>query len=201
MRRIGIIGGMSAESTALYYAALNAAVRRQLGGLHSADLVLRSLDFAPIAALQAEGRWEEAGAILAAAARDLERAGAEMVLVSANTMHKVIGQVEAATRLSVLHIADATGEAITRAGLSRPGLIATAFTMEQPFYAERLRKRFGLDVVIPAADDRARVHAIIYDELCRGLVTEASRAEYVAVAARLVRGGADCVILGCTEVG
>jgi aspartate racemase len=201
VRRIGIIGGMSVESTALYYAGLNAGVRERLGGLHSADLAIRSLDFASVARLQTEGRWDEAGAVLAGAARDLEAAGAEAILVATNTMHKVIAAVEAATPVPVIHIADATGEAIRAAGFSRPGLIATAFTMEQDFYVGRLRAQHGLKARVPEAADRARVHAIIYDELCRGTIREESRRVFEAVAARLVEGGADCVILGCTEVG
>lgn len=201
MRTIGLIGGMSAESTALYYGRLNAEVRRRLGGLHSADIVLRSVDFAPVAALQAEGRWDEAGAVLADAARRLERAGAEVILLATNTMHRVIGAVETATALPVIHIADATGTAIRAAGLRRPGLMATAFTMEQDFYTGRLGDRFGLDVRVPETADRARVHAIIYDELCRGVIREESRAEYVAIARRLAEAGADGLILGCTEVG
>lgn len=201
MRTIGIIGGMSAESTALYYDRLNAEVRERLGGLHSAELLIRSLDFAPIAALQSAGRWEEAGRRLGDAAAALERGGADLVLLATNTMHKVIAAVEGATSLPVLHIADATGEAIRAAGLSRPGLIATAFTMEDDFYVGRLRERFGLDCVVPEAGDRRRIHAVIYDELCRGSISDASRAEFEAIAARLVAAGADSLILGCTEVG
>lgn len=201
VRIIGVIGGMSAESTALYYARLNAEVRAQLGGLHSAELLVRSLDFAPIAALQAAGRWDEAGAILAGAARQLERGGADILVLATNTMHKVIGAIEAATSLPVIHIADATGAEIRAAGLTRPGLMATAFTMDDDFYVGRLRERFGLDVVLPDAMDRRRVHAIIYDELCQGIVRAESCAEYEAIGRRLVAAGADSLILGCTEVG
>jgi aspartate racemase len=200
MRPIGVIGGMSAESTALYYERINAGVRAALGGLHSAELILWSVDFAPIAALQAEGRWDEAGARLAQIARRLERAGAQALLIATNTMHRVYDVVQGAVTIPVLHLADATGERVQAAGLRRPGLMATRFTMEQDFYVGRLRERFGLEPVIPSAEDRGRVHAVIYDELCRGEVREASRAEFEAIAARLVKAGADSLILGCTEV-
>lgn len=200
MKTIGILGGMSCESTALYYERLNALVRARLGGLHSARVIVWSFDFADIAALQAQDRWEDAAALLADAGRRLGMAGAEVILLATNTMHKVYDAVQSGVGVPMLHIADATGEAISRAGFKRPGLIATAFTMEQDFYTGRLHERFGLDVRVPDAADRAKVHAIIYDELCRGIVTPESRAAFEAVAAHLVRDGADCLILGCTEV-
>ena len=200
MKMIGIIGGMSAESTATYYAALNAAVRKQLGGLHSARLLLWSVDFAEIAELQKQGRWEEQGQILAGIARKLEAAGAEAIVLATNTMHKVAAAIEAAIKVPFLHIADATAAAIVAKKLKRPALMATAYTMEQEFYKERL-VRHGLEVVVPEAEDRAEIHRIIYEELCKGIVTEKSRAAYIAIAGRLQAKGADCLILGCTEVG
>jgi aspartate racemase len=201
MRTIGLLGGMSAESTALYYDRLNAEVRQRLGGLHSADVLIWSVDFAPVAAMEAAGHWEEPGAFLASLARRLEGAGAEVIVLATNTMHKVVGAIEAAVRVSVIHIADATGERIRAAGLNHPGLMATAFTMEQDFYIGRLRDRFGLDVIVPVEPDRWRTHAIIYDELCRGVVRPESQRAYEEIAARLAAAGADSLILGCTEVG
>jgi aspartate racemase len=200
MKTIGIIGGMSAESTTLYYDRLNAEVRRRLGGLHSARCLVWSFDFADIAALQSQGRWDEAGALLADAAVKLEGCGADLLLLATNTMHKVANRIEAATRVPLLHIADATAERIRAAGFKRPGLIATGFTMEQDFYTGRLRDRFGLEAIVPEETDRRDVHRIIYDELCRAIVREDSRRTYEAIARRLAEAGADCVILGCTEV-
>lgn len=201
MRVIGIIGGMSAESSAHYYAEINALVRKRLGGLHSAEILMWSVDFAGIAAMQARGEWDAAGARLAGIAKRLEGAGADVIILATNTMHKLAPQIEAAISVPFLHIADATAAEIKRAGLRRPGLMATAYTMEQDFYVGRLRDRHGLDVIVPDAEDRARTHAIIYDELCKGIVNEASRQAYEAIARRLVSAGADCLILGCTEVG
>lgn len=201
MKVIGLIGGMSCESTAHYYARLNARVRAVQGGLHSAEILMWSVDFAPIAQMQAEGRWDEAGARLAGVARRLEASGAEVLVLATNTMHKVADAIEAATDLPFLHIADATGRKIREAGLRRPAIMATRFTMEQDFYTGRLRDKFGLDCVIPDEADRAQVHQIIYDELCVGRVCETSRQAYVDVARRLKDKGADCLILGCTEVG
>lgn len=201
MRLVGVIGGMSAESTAIYYAKFNEAVRMRMGGLHSARLLLWSVDFAGIAKLQQAGEWEAMGRELADAARRLEAAGAEAIILATNTMHKVAPAIEAAIKIPFLHIADATGRAIVSAGLKRPALMATAYTMEEPFYKQRLAARFGLDVMVPEADDRHETHSIIYDELCKGVVTEASRQAYVAIARRLQDRGADCLILGCTEVG
>ena len=200
MKTIGILGGMSAASTQIYYRELCALTRGRLGGLHSPDLLIRSLDFAPIAQLQAEGRWEEAGQILNTAARALEQGGAGLLILATNTMHKLAGPMMQGVSIPLLHIADATAQAIRAQGLRRPGLMATAFTMEQAFYTDRLRAA-GLEVVLPGADDRATTHRIIYDELCREIVTEESRAAYEGIAARLMAAGADCLILGCTEVG
>lgn len=200
-RPIGLIGGMSYASTALYYETLNRLAQDRLGGLHSAEILLWSVDFAPIAQWQAEGDWDRAAGRLAAVAQRLEAAGAGVLVLATNTMHKVADAITDAVSIPLLHIADATGEAVRAAGLSRPAVLATRFTMEEPFYVERLRDRHGLHPTVPDADDRALVHAVIYDELCKGRVREASRSAFEAVALRLARTGADCVILGCTEVG
>ncbi len=200
MRTIGIIGGMSAESTALYYRRLNEEARRRLGGLHSAECVIWSVDFARIEALQATGDWDRAGAELARIGVALEHAGAGVLILATNTMHKVADAVRDATRVPLIHIAEATAGRIRAAGLGRPGLMATAYTMEQDFYTGALRAA-GLEPLVPEAADRAETHRIIYEELCRGIVREESRQAYEGIAARLVEAGADCVILGCTEVG
>lgn len=201
MKTLGLIGGMSWESTLPYYRLVNEGVKQRLGGLHSARLVLYSVDFHEIEVLQREDRWDEAGAMLAAAARSLQAAGAGLLVLCTNTMHKVADAIEAATPLPLLHIADSTGEAIFAAGLRRVGLVGTRFTMEQDFYRDRLAQRHGLEVIVPGPDAREAVHRIIYDELCRGLVREASRATYRDVIAELVAQGAEAVILGCTEIG
>ncbi len=201
MKTIGLIGGMSCESTALYYKRLNDRARAVLGGLHSADILLWSVDFALIAKLQAEGRWDEAGEYLAGIAERLERAGADMIVLATNTMHVVADVISAAVDIPFIHVADATAHAIRATGLSRPGIIATRFTMEQDFYTGRLRDVHGIEVLVPGEDDRADIHRIIYDELCQGIVSEASRHAFQIMAARLVAEGADCLILGCTEVG
>lgn len=199
MRKIGLLGGMSWESTAEYYRLLNEGVRDALGGLHSAQIVLASVDFAEVEGMQVEGRWEDAGALLAAEARGLESAGAEVVLLCTNTMHKVADDVASAVSIPLLHLADATADAVTTAGLSTVGLLGTAFTMEQDFYRGRLEDH-GLTVLIPDAADRALVHGIIYDELCMGRVEDASRDALLAVARRLVVRGAQGIVLGCTEL-
>ena len=185
MKTIGIIGGMSAESTALYYARLNQQARRRLGGLHSAECLIWSVDFARIERLQAAGAWDEAGAQLARIARALERAGAELLILATNTMHKVADAITAATRLPFIHIADATAARIRAAGLTRPGLMATAYTMEQEFYVGRLRAA-GLEPLIPDAAARAETHRIIYEELCKGIIRAESRRAYEAIARRLI---------------
>ncbi|MGI5526579.1 aspartate/glutamate racemase family protein [Streptomyces syringium] len=199
MRTIGLIGGMSWESTAEYYRILNERTRERLGGLHSARCVLHSVDFAEIEQLQVQGRWAEAGELLAAAARSLEAAGADLLLICTNTMHKVADSVEAAVSIPLLHLADATAAAVRAAGLRRVGLLGTAFTMEQDFYRGRLAAG-GLDVRVPDAEGRALVHRVIYEELCLGIVRDASRAAYRRVVEDLVAEGAEGVILGCTEI-
>lgn len=199
MRTIGLLGGMSWESSADYYRLVNELVRDRLGGLHSAQCVLYSVDFAAIEALQVAGRWDDAAVVLADAARSLEAAGAELLLLCTNTMHIVADRVQEAVSIPLVHLADATAAAVQRAGLDTVGLLGTAFTMEQSFYRDRLSGH-GLSVVVPEADDRALVHRVIYDELCVGVVAEESRQAYAAVISRLVDRGAQGVILGCTEI-
>lgn len=199
MRTIGLIGGMSWESTAAYYRLLNEFTRERLGGLHSAKCVLHSVDFAEIEPLQAEGRWEEAGEILAGAARSLESAGADLLLLCTNTMHKVAGRIESAVSVPLLHLADATADAVHAAGLRRVGLLGTRFTMEQDFYRVRLEAA-GLEVRVPGEEGRELVHRVVYDELCLGVVREESRHRYREVIADLVADGAQGVVLGCTEI-
>ena len=201
MKTIGLLGGMSWESTLPYYRHINEAVRERLGGLHSARLVLYSLDFHEIEALQRQGDWAAAGTLLADAARRLESAGANFLLLCTNTMHKVADAIEAASALPLLHIADPSAAAIQAAGLQRVGLLGTRFTMEQLFYRQRLEDRHGIQVLVPDEPDRAEVHRVIYEELCRGVVSEASRQAYRQVITRLVARGAQAVILGCTEIG
>jgi aspartate racemase len=199
MRRVGLLGGMSWESTALYYRLLNEDVRERLGGFHSARLVMASVDFAEVEAMQVASDWDAAGALLAAEARRLEAAGAECLVLCTNTMHKVAGAIEAAVGIPLLHLADVTADAVRAAGLDRVALLGTRFTMEQPFYADRLRSH-GLDVLVPAGDDLTLVHAVIYDELVVGVVREESRAAYVDVVRGLVGRGVGGVVLGCTEI-
>jgi len=199
MRTIGLIGGMSWHSTATYYRLVNEEIQRRLGGHHSAELVLWSVDFAEIERLQVEDRWDDAGEILADAARALERAGAEVFALCTNTMHKVADAVTAAVDLPFVHLADVTADAVRAGGIERVALLGTAFTMEQPFYRERLASH-GLDVLVPEADDRAEVHRVIFEELVHGVVDDGSRRRYQDVIGRLVESGADGVILGCTEI-
>lgn len=200
MKTIGLIGGMSWESTVPYYRQINEAVKARLGGLHSAKVILFSVDFHEIEQLQHAGRWDEAGAQLAQAAAALERAGAECIVLCTNTMHKVAGQLREAVSIPLLHIADPTAAAIKAAGLQTVGLLGTRFTMEQDFYRARLERDHGLNVPIPEEQDRDVIHQVIYDELCLGIVNDASRARYVAIIDRLVARGAQAVILGCTEI-
>jgi aspartate racemase len=199
MKTIGLLGGMSWESTLPYYRLINQRVGERLGGLHSAKILLYSVDFQEIEILQHAGRWEEAGELLAAAARALVRGGADFLVLCTNTMHKVAGAIEEAAGLPLLHIADATAAEIAQAGLGRVGLLGTRFTMEEDFYRRRLEER-GLAVLTPGEDDRALVHRVIYEELCRGKIVDASRREYGRVLAALVERGAQGVILGCTEI-
>lgn len=201
MRTLGILGGMSWESTQHLYALLNRGVAARLGGLHSARLVLHSVDFAPIAALQSAGDWAEAARVLGAAAAGLRLAGAQALLIATNTMHLVATEVERAAGLPVLHIVDATAEALRAAGVKRAGLLATRFTMEQGFYRERMRERFGIELIVPDEAGRAEVHRLIYEELCRGRFEPASREALRTQVAALAARGAQAAILGCTELG
>lgn len=199
MKRIGLLGGMSWESTAEYYRVINTEVARRLGGLHSADLALVSVDFAQVEALQVAGRWAEAGELLAESARALERAGADLVVLCTNTMHRVAPAIEDAVDIPLLHIADATADAVHAAGLTTIGLLGTAFTMEQDFYRGRLAAQ-GLEVLVPDAAGRADVHRVIYEELCLGIVRPPSRERYLEVVGELVARGAQGIVLGCTEI-
>ncbi len=200
MRTLGLIGGMSWESTLLYYRAINQAVMARLGGLHSAKLVLWSVDFAEIADLQAQQRWHDAGERLADAAKRLEAAGAEAILICTNTMHKVAPQVAAAVRAPLLHIAEALGTRLREHGITRIGLLGTRFTMEQDFYRDALRD-MGIDMRVPDETDRDHVHRIIFDELCRGQIRDDSRDTYRRTIARLIDDGAQAIVFGCTEIG
>lgn len=200
MKTIGLLGGMSAESTAIYYRELNRLVRERLGGLHSAELLIRSVDFAPIAELQAADRWDDTGAILADAAGRLERAGADVIVLATNTMHLNADAIRAAISIPFLHIGDATAAALEARGVRRPLLLATRFTMEKHFYRDRLRAA-GLDPRTPDQAGRDRLQAIIYDELCQGMVEPASKAQVLDMVAAGRAAGADGVIFGCTEVG
>jgi aspartate racemase len=202
MRTLGVLGGMSWESTAVYYRLLNQGVAARLGGLHSAQLLLHSVDFAPVAAAQATGDWHRLADQLAAAAHALVAAGAQGLLLATNTMHRLAARVEHVAGVPLLHIADATGQALVKAGVRRAGLLGTRFTMEDAtVVVDRLRQRFGIEVDVPAPPARTTLHRVIYDELCRGHIEPASRAALVAIIDGLRAGGADAVILGCTEIG
>ena len=200
MRTIGLIGGMSWESTVSYYRIINETVRDRLGGLHSAKIVLYSVDFHQVERLQRAEDWEEAGRLLAQAASSLEAAGADLLVLCTNTMHKVAPAIEEAVAIPLLHIADPTADEIKAAGLRRIGLLGTRFTMEQDFYRDRLQRVHGIDVLIPGEDDREMVHRVIYDELCLGTARDSSRDEFREIINRLVGDGAQAVILGCTEI-
>ncbi|MFQ2824474.1 MULTISPECIES: aspartate/glutamate racemase family protein [Aeromonas] len=200
MKCIGLLGGMSWESTVSYYQALNRGMRAKLGGLHSARVLLNSVDFAAIERLQHAGDWPATARLLAAEARRLQDGGADFLLIGTNTMHKVAPEIEAAIDIPLLHIADSTAAKLRADGITRVGLLGTRFTMEQDFYKGRLQARFGLTVLVPDGAGRERVHRIIYDELCLGEIRASSRAEYLAIIAELAAAGAEAVILGCTEI-
>lgn len=200
MKTIGLIGGMSWESSLEYYRILNETTKEKLGGLHSAKCILYSVDFAEIEALQHQDRWEEAARLMIAAGQSLERAGADFVVLCTNTMHKLADQIESNIQIPLLHIADATAEKVGAAGLRNIGLLGTRFTMEHDFYKGRLIDKYGLNVLVPDGADRDTVHRIIYDELVLGVVKQASREQYVRIMEKLVRGGAQGIILGCTEI-
>lgn len=200
MKTIGLIGGMSWESTQTYYRLINVAIREKLGGLHSARLVLYSVDFHDIEVLQRRGDWQAAGVLLAQAAQSLQAAGADMVVICTNTMHKVAQQVQAAVSIPLLHIADPTAHAIRAAGYQRVALLGTRFTMEQDFYRARLEQEHGLQVIVPEQNERDAVHRIIYEELCLGQIKPESKAAYLDIIRQLQARGAQAVILGCTEI-
>lgn len=200
MKRIGLLGGMSWESSAEYYRLVNEETRDRLGGLHSADCLLRSVDFSEIEQLQRTGRWDRAAALLAAEASSLERAGAELLVLCTNTMHKVAGAITDAITIPFVHIADTTADAVRAKGLETVGLLATGYTMEQDFYTGRLRDAHGLQVLIPDEADRRIVHSVIYDELCVGIVAERSREQYRRIMRDLAERGAEGILLGCTEI-
>ena len=200
MKTLGLIGGMSWESTVPYYQQINQTVRQQLGGLHSAKIILVSVDFAEIEQLQTSGQWDAAGSLLANIARKLEAAGADALVICTNTMHKVADTVQAAVRIPLLHIADPTAQAIRQAGFDTVGLLGTRFTTAQDFYRSRLENQHGLTVLTPPADDQALVHQIIFNELCLGQVLDASRQTYQRIISDLQARGAQAIILGCTEI-
>jgi len=201
MKVIGLIGGMSWESTVEYYRLMNEAVKQRLGGLHSAKCVLYSVDFAEVEEHQRQGKWPEAAELLTGAALNVEQGGADFVVLCTNTMHKVADAIQSRIGIPLLHIADATANAVKRAGLHRMGLLGTRFTMEDDFYRGRLTNQFGLEVVIPNAEDRHAVHRVIYEELCVGKIRHESRTQLTGIINRLVEMGAQGIILGCTELG
>ena len=201
MKTIGLLGGMSWESTLDYYRAINEGIKKTLGGLHSAKIVMYSVDFEPIDKLQHAGDWEGTATILSEAAQSIQAAGADFLLICTNTMHKVAPEIEAAIQIPLLHIADATAEIIVNDGIESVGLLGTAFTMEQEFYKGRLINNYDLQVLVPNKDDRRIVHKIIYQELCLGKIEPNSKAEYLRIIDALAAQGAEAVILGCTEIG
>jgi aspartate racemase len=200
MKLIGLLGGMSWESTALYYRLMNEEIRTKLGGLHSARILLHSVDFHEIEQRQHNGNWDGTAEILGDAAMGLKAGGADFLVIATNTMHKVAPQIETASGLEILHIADPTGEALVRDSVKSVALLGTRFTMEQDFYRDRLARKFGLDVLVPDEEDRNTIHRIIYDELCLGVTKPGSTLAYVEIIARLKAKGAEAVVLGCTEI-
>jgi aspartate racemase len=199
MKTIGLLGGMSWESTQSYYRALNEGIKAGLGGLHSAKIALFSVDFAEIEALQHQGEWDKTADILGDAALSVQRAGADFLLICTNTMHKVAPQIQARIDIPVLHIADATARVLSTDGVKRVGLLGTRFTMEQDFYKARLQAQ-GIDVLIPEEHERAVIHDVIYSELCLGIINDAAKHQYLDIVARLAANGAQAIILGCTEI-
>ncbi len=200
MKTIGLLGGMSWESTLTYYKAINEGVRKEIGGLHSAKIVLYSVDFAEVEELQDTGQWDKAGALLSEAAKGVQCAGADFLLLCTNTMHNVVSQIEENIDIPVLHIADATAEELLRNNVKKVGLLGTKFTMEQDFYKNRIREKFGIDIIIPDEEEMKTVHNIIYEELCQGIMNYTSEEKILEIIKRLRENGADGVILGCTEI-
>ena len=199
MKKIGLLGGMSWQSSLAYYRIINELFQQRLGGLHSAPIILYSVDFDEIARCQRTGQWDQAALVLTDAARNIEKAGADLLLICANTMHKVAEEVEAAVSIPLLHIADAAAETVRSGGLATIGLLGTKFTMEQDFYIDRLQ-RFGLNVLVPNESNRDAVHRIIYEELCRGIILEESKDMYKKIIRELIDEGAEGIVLGCTEI-
>lgn len=200
MKTIGLLGGMSWESTLTYYKAINEGVKKELGGLHSAKIVLYSVDFAEIEEFQDTGEWNKSGALLSEAAKGVQCAGADFLLLCTNTMHNVVSQIEENIDIPVLHIADATAEELLRNNVKKAGLLGTKFTMEQDFYKNRIREKFGIDIIIPDEEERKTVHNIIYDELCQGIMNYTSEEKILEIIKKLNENGAEAVILGCTEI-
>jgi aspartate racemase len=200
MKTVGLLGGMSWESTAGYYKAINEGVKNRLGGLHSAQIAMFSVDFEPIEKLQHHGDWAGTALILSEAAKKIEAAGADFLLICTNTMHKVAPQIQEAIKIPILHIADATAEVLVTNGIKTVGLLGTAFTMEQEFYKGRLQEKYGLEVIVPSEKDRKIVHTVIYNELCVGKIVPTSKIEYLRIIGELAQRGAEAVILGCTEI-
>ena len=200
MKTIGLLGGMSWNSTADYYRLINEGVARRLGGLHSAKILLYSFDFDEIERLQSDGQWAETTALLSKAAKALRGAGADFLVICTNTMHKLADDVEAASGMTLLHIADAAGEAIKQQGLRRVGLLGTRFTMSEDFYRRRLTEKFGIEVLVPDDNEQQMVNRIIYDELCRGCINDASRQTCLSIIENLISRGAEGIVLGCTEL-
>ena len=201
MKTVGLLGGMSWESTADYYRVINEGVKKSLGGLHSAKIAMYSVDFAQIEVLQHKGDWDGTATILIDAAKKVQAAGADFLVICTNTMHKVAPQIEAAINIPLLHIADATAEVLVSEGVKTVGLLGTAFTMEQSFYKGRLKARYDLDVIVPNGTDVQIIHEVIYQELCLGVVREESKQAYLRIIDALSKQGAEAVILGCTEIG
>jgi len=199
-KTIGIIGGMSWESSVLYYQAINNGVKEKLGGLHSANIIMYSLDFAPIESMQHAGDWQGAGEVLNQAAQSLQRAGADVILIATNTMHKIASQTMHGINLPLLHIVDPTANALIQAGYNKVGLLGTGFTMRDEFYKGRMKQKFNIDVVVPTTSEQNVVHNIIYQELCLGIINDNSRSKYIDVIDNLVDKGVDAIILGCTEI-
>ena len=201
MKTIGMLGGMSWESTAIYYRAINEGIKAKLGSLHSAEIILKSLDFEKIERLQHAGDWETMACILKKSAKSVEVAGADFLIICTNTMHIVAPEISNHIKIPILHIADATGERLIKDKISSVGLLGTNFTMEKPFYKDRLREKYGVEVIVPNTEERARLHEIIYDELCCGIVKGSSKEFYLKIIDKLTAAGVDGVILGCTEIG
>lgn len=201
MKTIGLLGGMSWESTLEYYRILNEGVNQQLGGLHSAKIIMHSVDFGPIEKLMQDGAWDTIGSILIGASQDLEKAGADFLLICTNTMHKLAEKIENSISIPLLHIADSTAEMLLNGKIEKVGLLGTAFTMEQNFYRKRLESRFGLEVIIPGKEQRKTVNNVIFSELCHGKIVKSSRKRYIGIIEQLAEAGAEGIILGCTEIG